>query len=56
MVTLTLAVMSDGTVDRDQLVGRVTGALKVSEAEAEARIAELTARSSCGSPRTIGRR
>jgi hypothetical protein len=42
-VTLTLTVASGGTVDRDQLVGRVAGALKVSEAEAQARITELAA-------------
>jgi DNA-binding MarR family transcriptional regulator len=33
--------MSGGAVDRDQLVGRVAGALKVSETQAQARIAEL---------------
>jgi hypothetical protein len=42
-VTLSLTVMGGGTVDRDQLVGRVADALKVSQAEAQARIAELTA-------------
>jgi hypothetical protein len=42
-ITLTLTVMSGGTVDRDQLVGQVAGGLKVSEAEAQARIAELAA-------------
>jgi hypothetical protein len=42
-VTLTLTVASGGTVDRDQLIGRVTGALKVSESEAQARITELAA-------------
>jgi hypothetical protein len=42
-ISLTLTVASGGTVDRDQLVGRVAGALKVSEAQAQARIAELTA-------------
>lgn len=42
-VTLSVTVMSRGTVDRDELVGRVAGALKVSEAEARARIAELAA-------------
>jgi hypothetical protein len=40
-VTLTLTVVSGGTVDRDQLVGTVAGVLKVSEAEAQARVAEL---------------
>jgi hypothetical protein len=42
-VTLTLTVASGGAVDRDQLIGRVAGALRVSEAEAQAHIAELTA-------------
>jgi hypothetical protein len=40
-VTLTLTVNSGGTVDPDQLIGRVAGALKVSEAEASARLTEL---------------
>jgi DNA-binding MarR family transcriptional regulator len=40
-VTLTLTVMSGGAVDRDQLIGRVAGVLKVSETQAQARIAEL---------------
>lgn len=40
-VTLTLTVMSGGALDHDQLVDRVAGALKVSDAEAQARIAEL---------------
>jgi hypothetical protein len=42
-LTLTVTVANGGTVDRDQLIGRVAGALKVSEAEAEAHIAELAA-------------
>jgi DNA-binding MarR family transcriptional regulator len=42
-VTLTLTVLSGGTVDRDQLVGRLTGALKVSDTDAQAHIAELAA-------------
>jgi DNA-binding MarR family transcriptional regulator len=42
-VTLSLTVFSGGTVDRDELVARVAGALKVSEAEAHAHIAELAA-------------
>jgi hypothetical protein len=42
-VTLTLTVAGGGTVDRDQLVGRVAAALKVREAEAEGLIAELAA-------------
>jgi hypothetical protein len=41
-VTLTLTVVSGGTVDHDQLIGRVTDALKVSEAEAQGRLTELT--------------
>jgi DNA-binding MarR family transcriptional regulator len=40
-VTLTLTVVGGGTVDRDQLVGLVAGVLKVSEAQAQAHIAEL---------------
>jgi hypothetical protein len=40
-VTLSLTVMSGGAVDRDELVTRVAGGLKVSEAEAQARISEL---------------
>jgi hypothetical protein len=40
-VTLTLTVASGETVDRDQLIGRVAGALKVSDTEAQTRIAEL---------------
>jgi DNA-binding MarR family transcriptional regulator len=42
-VTLTMTIAGGGTVDRDQLVGRVAGVLKVSEAQAQARIAELAA-------------
>jgi hypothetical protein len=42
-VTLTLTVASGGTLDRDQLLARVAGALKVSDTEAQARITELTA-------------
>jgi hypothetical protein len=42
-ITLTLTIIGGGTVDRDELVGRVAGGLKVSEAEAQARIAELAA-------------
>jgi DNA-binding MarR family transcriptional regulator len=40
-VTLAVTAMSDGSVEGDELVGRVAGALKVSEPEAQARIAEL---------------
>jgi DNA-binding MarR family transcriptional regulator len=42
-VTLTLTAASGGTVDRDQLIGRVAGALKVSEADVQAQITELAA-------------
>ncbi len=42
-VTLTLAVVIGGTIDREQLNGRVADALKVSDAEAHARVAELAA-------------
>ena len=42
-VTLTLTAASGGSVDRDELTSRVTGALKVSDAEAQARITELAA-------------
>jgi hypothetical protein len=40
---VTLAVASGETVDLNQLIGRVAGALHVSEAEAQARITELAA-------------
>jgi DNA-binding MarR family transcriptional regulator len=42
-VTLTLTIASGGTLERDQLIGRVAGALKVSDSEAQARITELAA-------------
>jgi DNA-binding MarR family transcriptional regulator len=42
-VTLTLTVASGGPVDRGQVIGRVTRALKVTEAEAQAHITELAA-------------
>jgi DNA-binding MarR family transcriptional regulator len=42
-VTLTLTVVGGGTVERDDLVGRVAGALKVGEAQARAPITELAA-------------
>jgi hypothetical protein len=42
-VTLTVTVASGGTVDRDELISRMAGFLKVSEAEADARITELAA-------------
>jgi DNA-binding MarR family transcriptional regulator len=40
-VTLTLAVMSGGSIDRSVFVSRVAGSLKISGAEAQSRIAEL---------------
>jgi len=40
-VTLTLAVVSGGSVDDQELTARVAGALKVSEARAEAHIDDL---------------
>ena len=42
-VTLTIAVMSGPTVDSVALVSRVAGALKISDAQARARIDELAA-------------
>ena len=42
-IALTLTVVSGGTVDRDQLSGRVAGGLKVTEAEARSLIDELAA-------------
>ncbi|MEA2213422.1 MAG: hypothetical protein QOF83_3370 [Solirubrobacteraceae bacterium] len=42
-VTLTLTIAFGATLDRDQLIGRVAGALKVSDSEAQARITELAA-------------
>jgi DNA-binding MarR family transcriptional regulator len=42
-VSLTLTIVSGGSVDSSQLTDRVAGALKVSEAEARARISELVA-------------
>lgn len=42
-VTLTIAVMSGGTIDRAQFVSRVVGALKITDAEAQARMDELAA-------------
>jgi DNA-binding MarR family transcriptional regulator len=42
-VTLTIAVMSGGTVDSAALANRVAGALKVSDAQARVRIDELAA-------------
>ena len=42
-VILTVAVTSGGTVPRDQFTRQVAGALKISEADAQERIAELVA-------------
>ena len=42
-ITLTLAVVSGDTVDCHQLVGRASGALRVSEADAQAHVTELAA-------------
>jgi hypothetical protein len=42
-VALNLTTVSGGTIDRDQLVKRMTGALKIDAAAALAAIAELTA-------------
>jgi hypothetical protein len=42
-VTLTLTVASGGTVDRDEVIARVAGVFKVSDAEAQAHIAGLVA-------------
>jgi hypothetical protein len=42
-ITLTLAVTADGMVDREQLAVRVADGVKVTEAQAHARIAELIA-------------
>ena len=43
-VTLTLTVVSGGAADRDELIRRVAGALKVSDAQASALISELAAK------------
>jgi DNA-binding MarR family transcriptional regulator len=42
-VALNLAAVSGGTIGRDQLLGRMTGALKLDDATALAAVAELTA-------------
>jgi hypothetical protein len=42
-VALTLTTAAGGTIDRDQLLSRMTGALKIDDATALAAIAELTA-------------
>jgi hypothetical protein len=40
-VILTLAVTGGGAADRDRFTSMVAGALKISEAEAEARVADM---------------
>jgi DNA-binding MarR family transcriptional regulator len=40
-VTLTVTANSGPTIDREQLIGRLVGAIKVSEARAEALVTEL---------------
>jgi hypothetical protein len=57
-VTLVLTVTGDPTADRDELAGRVAGALKVTDAEAQARVGELAAAGlvhspDAGSPLTV---
>jgi hypothetical protein len=42
-VTLTVAVMSGGSADREAFVSQIAGSLKVSDDEARARIDEVTA-------------
>jgi hypothetical protein len=42
-VTLSITAAGGGAIERDQLVGRLTGALKIDDAAARAVIAELTA-------------
>lgn len=41
-VTLTLAVVSGGSIETDQLINRVGGSLKVGEADAKALVTTLT--------------
>jgi DNA-binding MarR family transcriptional regulator len=53
-VTLTITVVSGGTVDRDQLIGRTAGALKIGEAQAQARITELAAARLLDAPESEG--
>jgi DNA-binding MarR family transcriptional regulator len=42
-VTLTVAVTSGGSIERRALVSHIAGALKISDADAQARIGELVA-------------
>lgn len=53
-VTLTLAVRSGGTIDRTVFVTRVAGALKITGAEAQARIGELVGAQLLELPREDG--
>ena len=53
-VALTIAVMSGGTDDRDSFSSRVAGALKISDAEAQALLAELSTRKLLELPDTDG--
>jgi len=53
-VALTIAVMSGGTDDRAAFSSRVAGALKLSDVEAQALIAELSARMLLDVPDTDG--
>jgi DNA-binding MarR family transcriptional regulator len=43
-ITLTLAVISGGSMDRDQLVGKVVSGAKFSEQDVRERVTELVAR------------
>ena len=53
-VALTIAVMSGGTDDRDSFSSRVAGALKISDAEAQALLSELSTRKLLELPDTDG--
>jgi DNA-binding MarR family transcriptional regulator len=55
-VTLSLTMAAGGTIDRDQLVGQVTGALKIDDVAARAVIAELTASALLEDPTNEGAR
>jgi hypothetical protein len=43
-ITLSLAVVSGGSIDRDQLVGQVVSGAKFSEEDVQARVSELVSR------------
>jgi DNA-binding MarR family transcriptional regulator len=51
-ITLTLTVAGGGTVDRNELIRRLAGGLKVTEAEAQAHIADLAAAQLLQGPQT----